>query len=74
MLNEALVFSSVFDGSFSELFSPVNTLWVSQVADDGGVEPGKETSLRRNKGSEFSCMIKEAKVIASTLGILCLDG
>ncbi|XP_024005790.1 flap endonuclease GEN-like 2 [Eutrema salsugineum] len=25
-------------------------------------------------GSDFSCMIKEAKVIASTLGILCLDG
>ncbi|CAN7110732.1 unnamed protein product [Brassica rapa subsp. narinosa] len=45
-----------------------------EVADDGGVEPGKQTSLRRNKGSEFSCMIKEAKVIASTLGILCLDG
>ena len=46
----------------------------SQVADDGGVQPGKQTSLRRNMGSEFSCMIKEAKVIASTLGILCLDG
>ncbi|KAG2311418.1 hypothetical protein Bca4012_025984 [Brassica carinata] len=45
-----------------------------EVPDDGGVEPGKETSLKRNKGSEFSCMIKEAKVIASTLGILCLDG
>ncbi|VVB05001.1 unnamed protein product [Arabis nemorensis] len=44
-----------------------------EVADDG-VEPGKETSLKRNMGSEFSCMIKEAKVIASTLGILCLDG
>ncbi|KAF2542565.1 hypothetical protein F2Q68_00031217 [Brassica cretica] len=45
-----------------------------EVADDGGVQPGKQTSLRRNMGSEFSCMIKEAKVIASTLGILCLDG
>ncbi|CAH8295234.1 unnamed protein product [Eruca vesicaria subsp. sativa] len=45
-----------------------------EVPDDGGVEPGKETSLRRNMGSEFSCMIKEAKVIASTLGVLCLDG
>ncbi|XP_023639247.1 flap endonuclease GEN-like 2 isoform X2 [Capsella rubella] len=44
-----------------------------EVADDG-VEPGKETSLKRNMGSEFSCIIKEAKVIASTLGILCLDG
>lgn len=45
-----------------------------EVADDGGVQPWKQTSLRRNMGSEFSCMIKEAKVIASTLGILCLDG
>ncbi|CAA7056390.1 unnamed protein product [Microthlaspi erraticum] len=44
-----------------------------EVVDDG-VEPGKETSLKRNMGSEFSRMIKEAKVIASTLGILCLDG
>ncbi|KAL1217301.1 Single-strand DNA endonuclease 1 [Cardamine amara subsp. amara] len=44
-----------------------------EIADDG-VEPGKETSLKRNMGSEFSCIIKEAKVIASTLGILCLDG
>ncbi|CAD5325257.1 unnamed protein product [Arabidopsis thaliana] len=44
-----------------------------EIADDG-VEPSKETSLKRNMGSEFSCIIKEAKVIASTLGILCLDG
>ncbi|KAG7560151.1 Chromo-like domain superfamily [Arabidopsis thaliana x Arabidopsis arenosa] len=44
-----------------------------EVADDG-VQPSKETSLKRNMGSEFSCIIKEAKVIASTLGILCLDG
>ncbi|CAN8278277.1 unnamed protein product [Cochlearia groenlandica] len=44
-----------------------------EVVDDG-VEPGKATSLKRNMGSEFSCMIKEAKMIASRLGILCLDG
>ncbi|CAH2064790.1 unnamed protein product [Thlaspi arvense] len=31
-----------------------------EVAEDA-VEPGKETSLKRNMGSEFSCMIKEAK-------------
>nr|XP_023886926.1 flap endonuclease GEN-like 2 [Quercus suber] len=32
------------------------------------------TSLRRNMGSEFSCMIKEAKVLGMALGIACLDG
>ncbi|KAF0899548.1 hypothetical protein E2562_020754 [Oryza meyeriana var. granulata] len=31
-------------------------------------------SLRRNKGSEFSCMIKEAKCLGMALGIPCLDG
>uniref|UniRef100_A0A6N2NDC5 DNA mismatch repair protein MSH3 n=1 Tax=Salix viminalis TaxID=40686 RepID=A0A6N2NDC5_SALVM len=30
-------------------------------------------SLRRNMGSEFSCMIKEAKDIGLALGIPCLD-
>ncbi|KAJ7969980.1 Flap endonuclease GEN-like 2 [Quillaja saponaria] len=34
----------------------------------------KVTSLRRNMGSEFSCMIKEAKVLGMALGIPCLDG
>lgn len=34
----------------------------------------KVTSLRRNMGSEFSCMIKEAKVLGMALGISCLDG
>uniref|UniRef100_A0ACD5WT61 Uncharacterized protein n=1 Tax=Avena sativa TaxID=4498 RepID=A0ACD5WT61_AVESA len=32
------------------------------------------TSLRRNKGSEFSRMIKEAKHLGLALGIPCLDG
>ncbi|XP_075648041.1 single-strand DNA endonuclease 1 isoform X1 [Castanea sativa] len=32
------------------------------------------TSLRRNMGSEFSCMIQEAKVLGMALGIACLDG
>ncbi|XP_073011434.1 single-strand DNA endonuclease 1 [Typha latifolia] len=31
-------------------------------------------SLRRNMGSEFSCMIKEAKLLGMSLGIPCLDG
>lgn len=34
----------------------------------------KPRSLRRNMGSEFSCMIKEAKLLAKALGIPCLDG
>lgn len=34
----------------------------------------KVTSLRRNMGSEFSCMIKEAKVLGMALGIPCVDG
>jgi hypothetical protein len=32
------------------------------------------TSLRRNKSSEFSRMIKEAKHLGLALGIPCLDG
>ncbi|KAF3329305.1 flap endonuclease GEN-like 2 [Carex littledalei] len=31
-------------------------------------------SLRRNKGSEFSCMMKEAKMLGMALGIPSLDG
>nr|XP_043626729.1 single-strand DNA endonuclease 1 [Erigeron canadensis] len=34
----------------------------------------KTTSLQRNMGSEFSCMIKEAKILGSALGVPCLDG
>ncbi|PKI52046.1 flap endonuclease GEN-like 2 [Punica granatum] len=32
------------------------------------------SSLRRNTGSVFSCMIKEAKMLGLALGIPCLDG
>ncbi|XP_024973569.1 flap endonuclease GEN-like 2 [Cynara cardunculus var. scolymus] len=34
----------------------------------------KNASLQRNMGSEFSCMIKEAKILGSALGVPCLDG
>ncbi|CAM8909028.1 unnamed protein product [Rhodiola kirilowii] len=34
----------------------------------------KISSLRRNMGSEFSCMIKEAKALGMALGIPCLNG
>ncbi|KAK9143436.1 hypothetical protein Syun_012836 [Stephania yunnanensis] len=46
----------------------------------GGQVVGDETNLktvlplRRNMGSEFSCMIKEAKALGAALGIPCLDG
>ncbi|CAA0836599.1 Flap endonuclease GEN-like 2 [Striga hermonthica] len=36
--------------------------------------PPNVASLKRNKGSEFSCMIKEAKFLGASLGIPCLDG
>uniref|UniRef100_A0A7N0V2Y0 Single-strand DNA endonuclease 1 n=1 Tax=Kalanchoe fedtschenkoi TaxID=63787 RepID=A0A7N0V2Y0_KALFE len=32
------------------------------------------SALRRNMGSEFSCMIKDAKALGMALGIPCLDG
>ncbi|KAK4385006.1 Flap endonuclease GEN-like 2 [Sesamum angolense] len=34
----------------------------------------RTVSVKRNKGSEFSCMIKEAKFLGVALGIPCLDG
>ncbi|KAF7813275.1 flap endonuclease GEN-like 2 isoform X1 [Senna tora] len=34
----------------------------------------KVSSLRRNMGSEFSCMIKEASILGMALGIPCLNG
>lgn len=74
MPNEGLVPLSLhITVSSRTVFSNLMLYGFGQVADDG-VEPSKETSLKRNMGSEFSCIIKEAKVIASTLGILCLDG
>ncbi|GFP82202.1 flap endonuclease gen-like 2 [Phtheirospermum japonicum] len=36
--------------------------------------PRKALSVKRNMGSEFSCMIKEAKFLGVALGIPCLDG
>ncbi|XP_028806456.1 flap endonuclease GEN-like 2, partial [Neltuma alba] len=32
------------------------------------------SSLPRNRGSEFSCMIKEARILGMALGIPCLNG
>ncbi|KAG8381346.1 hypothetical protein BUALT_Bualt06G0112800 [Buddleja alternifolia] len=36
--------------------------------------PRNVSSVKRNMGSEFSCMIKEAKFLGGALGIPCLDG
>ncbi|URE17475.1 RmlD substrate binding domain [Musa troglodytarum] len=41
---------------------------------DTNSQPMPSVSLRRNMGSEFSCMIKEAKVLGTALGIPFLDG
>ncbi|GMI75517.1 hypothetical protein like AT3G48900 [Hibiscus trionum] len=47
---------------------------VENQATQDGENSQNLSSLRRNMGSEFSCMIKEAKYLGSTLGIPCLDG
>ncbi|KAK6275573.1 hypothetical protein POUND7_005282 [Theobroma cacao] len=47
---------------------------VENLATQEGKNSQKLSSLRRNMGSEFSCMIKEAKVLGLALGITCLDG
>ncbi|MFS7991141.1 putative S1 domain, XPG/Rad2 endonuclease, XPG-I domain, nucleic acid-binding protein [Helianthus anomalus] len=44
---------------------------MNQTEDESS--SNKNTSLQRNMGSEFSCMIKEAKILASTLGVPCVD-
>ncbi|XWS50538.1 hypothetical protein CRYUN_Cryun12cG0095500 [Craigia yunnanensis] len=47
---------------------------VENQATQNGTNLQKLSSLRRNMGSEFSCMIKEAKFLGLALGIPCLDG
>ena len=44
-------------------------LWRQVTQDDRNLQ--NVTSLRRNMGSEFSCMIKKAKVLGLALGIPC---
>ncbi|TMX00270.1 hypothetical protein EJD97_001102 [Solanum chilense] len=39
--------------------------------DEAAIKP---SSIRRNTGSDFSRMMKEAKVLGNALGIPCLDG
>ncbi|RZC72980.1 hypothetical protein C5167_048460 [Papaver somniferum] len=43
------------------------------LVNEAGAKAKKVFPLARNMGSEFSCMIKEAKVLGMALGIPCLD-
>ncbi|KAK3220755.1 hypothetical protein Dsin_014725 [Dipteronia sinensis] len=45
----------------------------SEVTQDEA-NSAKVPSLRRNMGSEFSCMVKDAKALGLALGVPCLDG
>ncbi|XP_068639770.1 single-strand DNA endonuclease 1 [Aristolochia californica] len=42
------------------------------IRDENNIQ--RASSLPRNMGSDFSCMIKEVKVLGMALGIPCLDG
>ncbi|XP_044468953.1 single-strand DNA endonuclease 1 isoform X2 [Mangifera indica] len=44
-----------------------------QVTEDEA-NSDKVTSLKRNMGSDFSCMIRDAKALGLALGVPCLDG
>lgn len=44
------------------------------MQEDANSEATSLISICRNKGSEFSCMIKEAKFLGTALGIPFLDG
>ncbi|XP_022764851.1 flap endonuclease GEN-like 2 isoform X2 [Durio zibethinus] len=77
-LNCSLIF--VTDGSIPaiklstyrrRLYSGIE---IENQAAQNGTNSQKLSSLRRNMGSEFSCMIKEAKSLGLALGIPCLDG
>ncbi|EEC82759.1 hypothetical protein OsI_27479 [Oryza sativa Indica Group] len=56
--------------------NPILLFYFSFLAAKESDQPNSHPSisLRRNKGSEFSCMIKEAKRLGMALGIPCLDG
>ncbi|XWS37824.1 hypothetical protein CRYUN_Cryun19dG0078400 [Craigia yunnanensis] len=73
-LNCSLIF--VTDGSIPaiKLSTYRRRLNSGIEATQNGTNSQKLSSLRRNMGSEFSCMIKEAKFLGLALGIPCLDG
>ncbi|XP_043714214.1 single-strand DNA endonuclease 1 [Telopea speciosissima] len=73
-LNCSLIF--VTDGSIPSIKLSTYKRRLGSVTEVSSVETNSQnaSSLRRNMGSEFSCMIKEAKVLGMALGIPCLDG
>ncbi|XP_061362013.1 single-strand DNA endonuclease 1-like [Gastrolobium bilobum] len=73
-LNCSVIF--VADGSIPaiKLSTYRRRLNVGKEVAQNETDLQKVTSLRRNMGSEFSCMIKEAKVLGMALGISCLNG
>ncbi|KAK8335383.1 hypothetical protein V6Z12_A09G050600 [Gossypium hirsutum] len=74
-LNCSLIF--VTDGSIPaiKLSTYRRRLNLRPEAQDGANSHSQNlSSLKRNMGSEFSCMIKEAKLLGLALGIPCLDG
>ncbi|KAL6533140.1 hypothetical protein OROMI_027252 [Orobanche minor] len=73
-LNCSLIF--VTDGSIPsiKLSTYRRRLNAGNEAIQDTANPPKVSSVKRNMGSEFSCMIKEAKFLGVALGIPCLDG
>ncbi|WVZ15823.1 hypothetical protein V8G54_013389 [Vigna mungo] len=73
-LNCSLVF--VTDGSIPaiKLSTYRRRLNVGKEVAQNETKLQKVTSLQRNMGSEFSCMIREAKMLGMALGISCLNG
>ncbi|XP_031261309.1 flap endonuclease GEN-like 2 isoform X2 [Pistacia vera] len=73
-LNCTLIF--VTDGSIPaiKLSTYRRRLNVGSEVTENEANSDKAASLRRNMGSEFSCMIKEAKALGLALGVPCLDG
>ncbi|XP_052203978.1 single-strand DNA endonuclease 1 isoform X2 [Diospyros lotus] len=70
-LNCTLIF--VTDGSIPAIkLSTYRRRLKSGTEDE--INLNNTSSLRRNMGSEFSCMIKEAKLLGMALEVPCLDG
>ncbi|KAL5554364.1 hypothetical protein UlMin_041765 [Ulmus minor] len=73
-LNCTLIFVS--DGSIPAIKISTYRRRLNVLSEVNSVETNQEkvSSLRRNMGSEFSCIINEAKVLGLALGIPCLNG
>lgn len=73
-LNCTIIF--VTDGSIPaiKLSTYRRRLTTGNQATFEAENPQELKSLKRNMGSEFSCIVKEAKSLGCALGIPCLDG